>query len=108
MVNAITYVCFPRELNRKDRERLIDVLDSSEHEFFVFLFKEYSRKIIKGIYILDSSQTRLERIYGDKAPLEVTVDEVKEFYRFDSGSREFKKVDGCRSFSFIIHAIDHR
>jgi hypothetical protein len=26
MINAITYVCFPGELNRKDRERLTDVL----------------------------------------------------------------------------------
>lgn len=29
MINAITYVCFPGELNRKDRERLIDVLEES-------------------------------------------------------------------------------
>ena len=84
------------------------MLETSEYEFFIFLFKEYSRKIIKGIYILDNSQTKLERIYGEKAPAEITVDRVQEFYRFDSGSREFKKVDGCRSFSLSIHAIDQR
>lgn len=64
MINAITYVCFPGELNRKERERLVEVLETSEHEFFIFLFKEYSRKIIKGIYALDNTQTRLERIFG--------------------------------------------
>ena len=68
MVNAITHVIFPGELNRKERERWVDVLESSEQEFFVFLFKEYSRKMIKGIYVLDSTQSRLERVYGDKAP----------------------------------------
>lgn len=106
LVNAITYVCFPGELNRKERERLIEVLEESEHEFFVFLFKEYSRKIIKGIYILDNSQTYLSKIYGEKAPSTISPDRVQEFYRFDSGSREFKKVAGCRSFSYVIHAID--
>lgn len=46
------------------------------------------------------------RIYGDKGPSEVFPEQVHEFYRFDSGSREFKKIDGCKTFSFSIHAID--
>lgn len=87
MINAITYVCFPGELNRKERERLIQTLETSEYEFFVFLFKEYSRKIIKAIYTLDNSQTKLQKIYGEKGPTEITADQVQEFYRFDSGSR---------------------
>ena len=62
--------------------------------------------MIKGIYILDHSQTKLQRIFGDKAPPEITSDRVQSFYRFDSGSRDFKKVDGCRSFSLAIHAVD--
>lgn len=70
------------------------------------MFKEYSRKVIKGIYILDVNQTKLFKIYGDKAPQEIVAEQVLQFYRFDSGSREFKKIDGCRSFSFSIHAID--
>jgi hypothetical protein len=68
MINAITYVVFPGELNRKERERLTDIIEGSQHEFFVFLFKEYSRKMIKGIYVFDSSQTALRRIYGEKSP----------------------------------------
>jgi hypothetical protein len=56
---------------------LIEVLYSSDYEFFVFLFKEYSRKIIKGIYTLDNAQNRLERIYGDKAPFEITSNQVQ-------------------------------
>ena len=46
------------------------------------------------------------KIFGDKAPSEIAADRVQHFYRFDSGSRDFKKVDGCRSFSLAIHAID--
>lgn len=108
MINAITHVIFPGELNRKERERLIDIIDASQHEFFIFLFKEYSRKMIKGIYTFDSTQVYLRKIYGEKSPQDITADMVQEFYRFDSGSREFKKVDGCRSFSLSIHAIDLR
>lgn len=69
MINAITYVIFPGELNRKERERLIDIIESSQLEFFVFLFKEQStRKIVKSIYTFESSQTILRKIYGDKSP----------------------------------------
>ena len=64
MITAITYVCLPGDLNRKDRERLIEVIENEPSEFFVFLFKEYSRKVIKGIYVLDPVQERIKRIYG--------------------------------------------
>lgn len=108
MVNAITYVVFPGELNRKERERLTEIIEGSQHEFFVFLFKEYSRKMIKGIYVFDSSQTVLRKIHGEKSPPEITAEMVQEFYKYDNGSREFKRLDGCRSFSFSISAIDLR
>jgi hypothetical protein len=72
----------------------------------VFLFKEYTRKSIKAIYVLDSTQTCLQKIYGEKAPQEIMAENVQSFYRFDSGSREFKKIDGCKSFSLAVHAID--
>ena len=62
--------------------------------------------MIKAIYVLDSTQSILHKIYGDKAPQEITSEQVSTFYRFDSGCREFKKVDGCKSFSLAIHAID--
>jgi len=48
----------------------------------------------------------LHKIYGEKAPQEIGSDNVQSFYRFDSGSREFKKLDGCKSFSLVVHAID--
>ena len=69
MINAINNVCLPGELNRGDREKLVKVLELDTSEFFVLLFKEYSRKVIKGIYTLDHSQKALQRIHGDKAPL---------------------------------------
>ena len=68
MITAITNVCLPGELNRKDREKLVEVIETDSSEFFVFLFKDYSRKVIKAIYTLDNSQTVLQRVYGDKAP----------------------------------------
>jgi hypothetical protein len=72
----------------------------------VFLFKEYSRKMIKAIYVLESSQASLQKIFGEKAPQEILAENVKAFYRYDSGSREFKRLDGCKSFSLAVHAID--
>ena len=74
----------------------------------MFLFKEYSRKVIKAIYVLDQSQTILHKIFGEKAPSEISSEQVNSFYRFDSGCREFKKLDGCKSFSLVVHAIDLR
>lgn len=77
MINAITHVIFPGELNRKERERLIDIIEASQYEFFIFLFKEYSRKMIKGIYTFDSTQVYLRKIYGEKLPQEITSDMVQ-------------------------------
>jgi hypothetical protein len=31
MINAITYVIFPGELNRKERERLMDIIEASQY-----------------------------------------------------------------------------
>lgn len=45
MINAVTNVCLPGEINRKEREKLVDTLNSDPSEFFIFLFKEYSRKV---------------------------------------------------------------
>ena len=83
----------------------MEVLENDESEFFVFLFKDYSRK---AIYTLDHSQTILQKIYGEKAPVEISSEQVKTFYRFDSGCRDFKRLDGCKSFSYVVHAIDIR
>ena len=55
---------------------------------------------------MESNQEKITKIHGDKGPAEIFAEQVHEFYRFDSGSREFKKIDGCKCFSFSVHAID--
>lgn len=47
MINAITKVCLPDEINRKEREKLIDIINGDPGEFFVFLFKESFRKVAR-------------------------------------------------------------
>ena len=39
MMTAISNVCLPGEINKKDREKLLDVIESEQADFFVFLFK---------------------------------------------------------------------
>jgi hypothetical protein len=61
--------------------------------------------MIKGIYSYDSINNRVRKVYGDKAPAEILEENVSEFYRYDSGAREFKILDGCRSFSYVVHGV---
>ncbi len=45
MMNAITNVCLPGDINKREREKLIDILEQDASEYFIFLFKEYSRNV---------------------------------------------------------------
>ena len=107
MMNAITYTCLPGQLNKKEREKLLDVLENeTSSEFFIFLFKQYARKVIKGIYVMDFTQNnRVRKIYGEKAPEEISEEQVHSFFQYDSGGRTWKRLDGNKSFSLVIQAV---
>lgn len=57
------------------------------------------------MYTYDSGSGGVSKIYGEKAPAEIHAEDVLKFYRFDSGAKEFKVLDGCKSFSYAVHAI---
>lgn len=62
-------------------------------------------QLIKAIYTYDNASGRVRRIYGEKAPAEITAENVFEFYRYDSGAKEFKILSGCKSFSYVVHGV---
>ncbi len=52
-------------------------------------------KDFKGIYIYKTGSENITKIHGhSKLPEIVNVADVKNFYRYDSGAKEFKQMKG--------------
>jgi hypothetical protein len=101
MVNALKSL-LPGEINRGERERLVGVLEGVPEEFSIFLFRSESRLALRGIYLL--RQGALVRAWGS-GPERLEEGEVRAFYRYDSGGREFREVAGCRHLSLAVNGV---
>ncbi len=51
----------------------------------------------------------MEFVYGPKdSPQTLEQGMVNEFYRYDSGAKEFKRIPGNKNFSIAVDAISIR
>ncbi|CAD8060295.1 unnamed protein product [Paramecium primaurelia] len=106
--NAITYVCMAGEPNKKEREAILQKLDGVEAEHFIILFKTYGRSDFRGLYgyAVDSQPYF---IFGQgKCPQVLTSEMVKTFFKYDSGAKQFKAIDGNKQFTIMVDAVQLR
>ncbi|CAD8076284.1 unnamed protein product [Paramecium sonneborni] len=106
--NAITYVCLAGEPNKRERETILQKLDGVEAEHFIILFKTYGRSDFRALYgYAVDSQPYL--IFGQgKCPQVLTSEMVKTFFKYDSGAKQFKAIDGNKQFTIMVDAVQLR
>lgn len=105
--NAICQVCLAGEPNKKHREELVEViLNSPEVSYFVILFKgELTRWDLQGLYEHDVSNQILKRVHGkSSAPEVITPGMVQIYYRYNSGTKEFKPL-ACKTITTTVDAV---
>jgi len=106
--NALNNVCLAGEVNRKEREEVLARMDEvKDRNNFIIVFKETSgRQDFKALYYFDSAANIATKIYSNGASPSV-LDEslIANYYRYDSGSREFKNIADNKTLSIIVDAV---
>jgi hypothetical protein len=104
--NAIAKVCCAGAANTPLREEALRLLESRPDALnFIIVFKgNLGRKDLRAIYELEEEGT-VRKVLGPSSCAEVLdALDVKWFYRYDSGAREFKLLQ-CKSFSINTDAV---
>jgi len=107
--NAISKVCLAGELNKKKREEAFEIMGKVPKNINVIvLFKDTmeTRQDFKALYTYDEDEKIVDRIYGLKdSPAVLDESMIQNFYRYDSGAREFKRLAENKSFSIAVDAV---
>ncbi|EAR87059.1 microtubule-binding calmodulin-regulated spectrin-associated protein (macronuclear) [Tetrahymena thermophila SB210] len=103
---AITKVCLAGPTNSKEREIALKKIKDSQQEHFIVLFKGINgRQDFKALYSMDSNTNEVKKIFGlNTAPTQIDLASVQAFYRYDSGSKEFKEIL-VKAFSNQVDAV---
>ncbi|KAL4497109.1 hypothetical protein ABPG72_019429 [Tetrahymena utriculariae] len=103
---AITKVCLAGPTNSKERETALKKIKDSQQEHFIVLFKGINgRQDFKALYSMDSNTSEVKKIFGlNTAPTQIDLASVQAFYRYDSGSKEFKEIL-VKAFSNQVDAV---
>jgi len=103
--NAITQVCCAGAPNTLLREEVLKALESKPSALnFIIVFKgNLGRRDLKALYELEEDSVR--KVFGPaNCPETLTPSDVKSYFRYDSGAKEFKLLQ-CRSFSINTDAV---
>ena len=61
---------------------------------------------MKALYAYDSVANEIRKIYSiGNAPANIDASQVENYYRYNSGSKEFKPINGNKSFSLAVDAV---
>jgi len=104
--NAIIKVCLPGEVNRKQREELLNQLNKLPNNNLIILFKDTigTRQDFKALYSYNEEKDIAELVYGQSYTV-LDQSMVKTFYRYNSGAKEFRSMPGNKSFSIAVDAV---
>jgi len=106
--NALNNVCLAGEVNRKEREEVLAKMDEvKDRNNFIIVFKETSgRQDFKALYYYDSAANLATKIYSNgSSPSVLDESMIANYYRYDSGSREFKNIADNKTLSIIVDAV---
>lgn len=107
--SALGKVCLAGELNKKQREEAFEIIGKLPGNVnTIVLFKDTTetRQDFKALYTYDDEEGVVEQVCGLKdAPSVLEEDMVQNFFRYDSGAKEFKKLQGNRCFSLAVDAV---
>jgi len=106
--NALNNVCLAGEVNRREREEVLARMDEvKDRNNFIIVFKETSgRQDFKALYYFDSAANIATKIYSNgSSPSVLDESLIANYYRYDSGSREFKNIADNKTLSIIVDAV---
>ncbi|KAJ1562957.1 Calmodulin-regulated spectrin-associated protein 2, partial [Nowakowskiella sp. JEL0078] len=80
-------------------------LDESISQNFIILFRGERNHAFRGLYTYDVNLNQILKCFaGGNGPDSIKDDDVLEFYKYDSGAREFKRIP-TRHFGRSVHAV---
>ena len=101
--NAIEYNLMAGQHLLEEKQAIVEALEASKGENFIVLFRSDKSLRFYGLYRFDPVEVKVERIYG-KGPPELKDAMVQQFYRYNSGRKEFSAV-ATRSFTVRTDAV---
>ncbi|DAZ93328.1 TPA: hypothetical protein N0F65_010794 [Lagenidium giganteum] len=98
--NAIEYTVLAGVSVEKERAAALQALAESTCDNFILLLKSSREMKFRGLYEFHADSDRVVRVYSlsVKCPQELTPDSISQFFRYNSGKKEFLPVD-TRSFT---------
>jgi hypothetical protein len=103
LVHNALQVCLAGSVNETNRNEVLDILEQSEEVNFLILFRDDKNHSYKGLYhnLLDGNPAT--KLHGT-GPAEIALEEVSDFFKYDSGAKIFKPIP-TKSFSAFVHGI---
>ena len=101
--NAIEYNLLAGQHLVETKQAALDVLDATGSDNYVVLFRSDKSLRFYGLYVFDVSTESVNKVFG-KGPNHLTDDMVSQFYRYNSGRKEFAPV-ATRSFTVRTDAV---
>jgi hypothetical protein len=101
--NAIQHVCLAGGANQKERDQVLKVLDETTHDKFVVLFRKDLNLKFRALYSADVELGSALKLIGT-GPQELQPTMVEQFYKYDSGAKEFKCL-ATKNFGATTDAV---
>jgi len=101
-------VCLAGEPNRKEREEVIAKLNEAKDDVnFIIVFKPMpGRQDFKALYAYDTATEEIRKVHAiGNAPVLLDPSIVENYYRYNSGGKEFKVIQGNKNFSRAVDAV---
>ncbi|KAI9209516.1 CKK domain-containing protein [Polychytrium aggregatum] len=105
------HVCLAGTVNEEIKREALQDLSESSAQHFVVLLRDRKNHGFRGLYSYDPHLEQILRVYAppvahahSSAPDVLRQDDVLEFYKYDSGSREFKPIP-THSWGRSVHAV---
>jgi hypothetical protein len=106
--NALIHVCLAGKVNEKILQEVLEDLDDVPAEVTNFIVLLASPKVhtFRGLYSYDPVNNLVLKVYTDsQGPNNLQTSDVSEFLKYDSGSRTFKSISTCKTWSVNVNAV---
>eukprot|EP00736_Rhodelphis_marinus_P008941 Rmarinus@m.10645 len=102
--NALSFVCLAAKASEKEKKEVLQVLaEKVSVSHFVVLLREGKGLPFRALYGLDPHTAVLHHLSG-LGPKSIHVEMVQDFYKYDSGAKEFKMLTS-REFNASTDAV---
>lgn len=104
--NAVERCCLKGDPNREQREQILQALEGLEGQRLAILFRSIhtGRHDLRALYgYQDGNWVRVLQLLPSPPLLEERM--VAQYFRYDSGGKEFKEVVGAQTIVNVADAV---